>query len=261
MGMMSQNPAVLEWILIPSIIVEVATDPRVLIGLMVGSAIGVVVGVIPGLTGVMAMSLLLSYVFELPSDVGLAALLAIYAGAITAGSVSAILINIPGTVAAAATAIDGHALARSGQSREAIGLAFYSSFVGELFGNSLALLLLPIAGTVALLLGSWEVFLVAAIGMVVAGGVATGSGTKGPMVVLLGILVSTVGMDSIAGGPRFVFAPEMMSGISFVPVVIGLFGITEMLWVLKNPVPYVMVANPGRAIVPWSVILRLQQQW
>ena len=132
---------------------EVLTNPQTLAGLIAGGLLGMIGGILPGISAVMAMTLMLGFVFKLPVDAGLGLLVGIYTGAIYGGSVTAILLNMPGTPAAAATVLDGHKMARNGRSREAVGIATWSSFFGEIGGEVGTFILLPFIATVALRLG------------------------------------------------------------------------------------------------------------
>ncbi len=121
-----------EWILMPKMAWEVLTSWQTILGLFGGGLLGIIGGILPGISAVMSMSLMLGFVFKLPVDAGLGLLVGIYTGAIYGGSITAILLNIPGTPAAAATVLDGHKMARKGQAREAIGIATWSSFLEKL---------------------------------------------------------------------------------------------------------------------------------
>ena len=124
-----------EWSLFPQMAWSVLSNPTTLIALVGGGLLGLIGGMLPGISAVMAMTLMLGLVFRLPVDAGIGLLVGIYSAAIYGGSVTAILLNIPGTPAAAATVLDGHAMARKGKAREAIGIATWSSFIGELGEN------------------------------------------------------------------------------------------------------------------------------
>ncbi|TCJ19987.1 transporter [Rubrobacter taiwanensis] len=253
---MNWDLVVQEWSLLPSGFVELVTDPIVLLCIAVGGIIGVFAGIMPGLTAVMAMSLLLGFTFELPPEAGLGLLIGIFTGAIYAGSITAIMINMPGTPAAAATVLDGFPLARQGKAREAVGSATWASFFGEVIGEFITLVLLPVIAVFALLLGDWEIFLVALIGLALAGSLAAKSPLKGWIAGLFGFLVAMVGLDPIYGVERFGYTPEMLRGIQFLPALIGLFGIAEVIYVLRHQTPYALTEPPGRAITRWRELKR-----
>ncbi len=241
-----------EWSLLPSMAIEVLSSPQTLMGLVAGGLLGMVGGMLPGISAVMSMTLMLGFVFKLPVDAGLGLLVGIYTGAIYGGSVTAVLLNMPGTPAAAATVLDGHKMARKGKSREAVGIATWSSFFGEIGGELGTFILLPVVATVALRLGDWEVFLVALVGLTLAGALGAANPIKGWIAAFAGFLISMIGTDPIWGNFRYGYTPELMRGIQFIPVLIGLFGVTEVFWVLREKVPYQLTEKPGRMIAKLS---------
>lgn len=243
-----------EWSLFPQMAWSVLSNPTTLISLVAGGLLGLIGGILPGISAVMAMTLMLGLVFRLPVDAGMGLLVGIYTAAIYGGSVTAVLLNIPGTPAAAATVLDGHAMARKGKAREAIGIATWSSFIGELGGELGTFLLLPFVAVVALKLGDWEVFLVSLIGVTLAGALGAKNPLKGWIAAFVGFLVAMIGTDPIWGVFRYGYTPELMRGIEFIPVLIGLFGLTEVFWVLREKVPYQLVDDPGRMTVPKGLL-------
>jgi putative tricarboxylic transport membrane protein len=234
-----------EWSYLPSVTLEVLTDVWLLFFVAFGAFIGLMVGMLPGLSAVMAMSLLLGFTFAVPADEGLGLLIGVYVGAISAGGVTAILLNIPGTPAAAATTLDGFPLAKQGKAKEALSAAFGGSFTGDMLGQLCTLLFLPAIAVLAMRLGDWEFFLVAMVGVTMAGALAASNPLKGWIVAMLGLVCAMVGMDSLWGYPRFGYTRELMRGFNFVPALIGLFGISEVLAVLRQVVPYQLTTRPG----------------
>lgn len=251
---MDWNLVVQEWVLFPEMIWSILTSPMTMFALLIGGAIGIAVGILPGLSAVMAMSLLLGFTLNFPLEAGLGLLIGVYTGAIYSGSITAIMLNIPGTPAAVATTLDGFPLAKKGKAREAVGTVTWVSFFGEWIGVIVGFFLMPFVAMVALMLGDWELFLVAMIGILLAGSLAGKSPLKGWIAAFIGIAVSVVGTDPIFGTPRYGFTPELMRGIDFVPVLIGLFGVAEILIVLRSRKPYKMVGKPGRAITRWDIL-------
>lgn len=243
-----------EWFLFPKMASEVLTNPQTIMGLIGGGLLGIIGGILPGISAVMSMTLMLGFVFKLPVDSGLGLLVGIYCGAIYGGSVTAILLNMPGTPAAAATVLDGHAMARKGKSREAIGIATWSSFFGEIGGELGTFIFLPFIAIIALKLGDWEIFLVALIGLTLAGALGAQNPLKGWIAAFGGFLVSMIGTDPIWGIFRYGYTPNLMRGIQFIPVLIGLFGITEVLWVLREKIPYQLVDTEGPMIAKLSML-------
>lgn len=245
-----------EWALFPGSALALLTSPYTLLALASGSALGMVVGAMPGLTAVMAMALLLGFVFRLPMEWGLAILVGIYTGAMFGGGITAIMINIPGTPAAAATAMDGFPLARQGRAREAIGAVITASLAGELLGELCTLIFLPVVMLAALRIGDWEVFIIAVFGLMVAGALAGRSVLKGWVAAIVGLLIAMVGLDPLFAAPRFVYTMELSRGFGLVPALIGLFGLSEVFMVLRERKPYQIMGDPGAAIIDWSVIPR-----
>lgn len=252
-----------EWVLMPKMALEVLSNPQTLLGLLGGGLLGMVGGMLPGISAVMSMSLMLGFVFKLPMDAGLGLLVGIYTGAIYGGSVTAILLNMPGTPAAAATVLDGHPMAKKGKAREAVGIATWSSFFGEIGGEFGTFLLLPFIALIALKLGDWEIFLVALIGVTLAGALGAKNPIKGWIAAFGGFLVAMIGTDPIWGVYRYGYTPELMRGVEFISVLIGLFGIAEVIWVLREKVPYTLTGTSGRMIAKlsafkgkWMIVFR-----
>ncbi|MCR4425235.1 MAG: tripartite tricarboxylate transporter permease [Firmicutes bacterium] len=245
-----------EWALLPQMMGAVLSNSVTLIALVAGGILGLIGGILPGISAVMAMTLMLGFVFRLPPDAGIGLLVGIYCAAIYGGSVTAIMLNIPGTPAAAATVLDGFPLAKKGRAREAIGIATWSSFFGEIGGELGTFLLLPIIAVAALRLGDWEVFLVSLIGVTLAGALGAKNPLKGWIAAFAGFLVAMAGTDPVWGVFRYGYTPELMRGIQFVPVLIGLFGLAEVFWVLREKVPYQLTGEPGRMVADLSLFKR-----
>ena len=188
-----------EWKLLPTIAFELFTSPGIMLSIFIGGLMGMVFGMLPGISAVMAMSLLIGLVFKAPTEVGLGLLIAIYVGAMASGGVVAILVNIPGTPAAAATGMDGYPLAKQGKAMEAIEASFSASFIGGILGVLLTILLLPFIAVLALKMGDWDIFLVAFIGLSLAGALSGNSPLKGWIAGLLGVLAAMVGWRRYGG--------------------------------------------------------------
>ena len=234
-----------EWKLLPSVALEIIASPWLLVTIALGGILGMIVGMLPGISAVMAMSLLIGFVFRVPTDIGLGLLIAIYVGAMAAGGVTAIMVNIPGTPAAAATVMDGFPLAKQGRVKEAVEASFSASFMGEILGEITTLLFLPFIAVIALKLGDWEIFLVALLGITLAGALAGKNPLKGWISALLGLIVAMVGMEDIWAYPRFGYTPELVRGFTFVPALIGLFGLSEVFTVLRQSRPYQITGEGG----------------
>jgi putative tricarboxylic transport membrane protein len=235
-----------EWQLLPSVAFNILTSLPILLMIVIGTTVGFLTGMLPGLSAVMAMSLLVGFTFIVPPEQGLALLISVYVGAISSGGVTAILLNIPGTPAAAATIMDGFPLTKQGKAHEALGAAFSGSLIGEILGEFFTLLLLPLVAIVALMLGDWEIFLIALVGLTLAGALSGKNPLKGWITALLGVAIAMVGMEAIWGYPRFGYTTELVRGFGFVPALIGLFGLSEVLTVLRHKIPYKIEAQVGR---------------
>lgn len=204
-------------------------DPFVIMLALIGSTLGLIVGALPGLSGVMAMAILIPLTYTLTPPQAFALLLPTYTAGAYGGSIGAILLNIPGTGAAIMTALDGHPMAQRGEAGRAIGITCTYSFIGGTVSAVFLAFFAPIIAHWALRLGSHEVAAVAIFGLGVISYIS-------PSVVLglisgaFGLLLATMGVDPINGYSRFVFGvPQLAGGLQFVPVMIGLFGLGEIL--------------------------------
>lgn len=200
------------------------------VALAAGVAIGVVVGAIPGLTATMAVALALPFTFGMDPVTSLLLLVGIYKGGIYAGSITAILIKAPGTPAAACTVLDGYPLARKGQARKALDMGLYSSCIADFCSNLSLILLAGVIVSFATRFGPVEYFWLIAFSLTVIVAVSGNSLIRGLISAFAGILLSTVGLDLVYGTERFMFGSYTLSGgLPFVPMLIGLFAIPEIL--------------------------------
>lgn len=226
---------------------------------------GLVVGMLPGLTATMGVALLTGLTFRFLPNQAVTILLTTYAMAIYGGSLSAILLNIPGTPANAATCVDGNPLAKRGEGGTAIGLATTASALGTIFGLICLAILSPLLGKIALKFGSWEFFTLAVFGVVICGNLtAPKDPLKGWIAGVFGLLLSQIGQDPIQAFPRFTLGNlQLMGGLSLIPVLVGAYGVGEILGVMSEPVDYVVQGKVSR-IVPrlkdvltyWKTILK-----
>jgi putative tricarboxylic transport membrane protein len=236
-----------------------ARDPWIIALIFGGSVMGLLVGVIPGLTATMALALLINISYGMPLERAVAFLLAVYVGATSGGLCSAIMINIPGTPAAAATALDGFQLAKQGKGGIAIGTGFLASFIGTVFSILIMLTLTPVLYRHAMKFGDWETFLLALFGIMICGSLSTDKDPiKGWIVGFLGFALSMVGMEQIFAFPRFAFGSlQLTGGIPLIATLIGVFGISEVLGVLQESVPYRIEGKVGRVTPPFGVFRSL----
>lgn len=211
-------------------------QPMNLLVLVLSTLVGLVMGMLPGLSATMAIALLTGLTYNFPTQTALIALLAIYVGAISGGCQSAILLNIPGTPASAATALDGYPMAQRGEGGLAIFLATTASFLGTFLSVIFVLTLTPILTSLALKFTSWEFFLLSIFGILICGTItSTESQLKGWISGILGLLVAMIGLDSVNTIARFSYGNvNMMSGIQLIPVMIGLFGFPEIVRSFKR---------------------------
>lgn len=204
--------------------------PMNIVSVILGVGLGLVVGALPGLTATMAIALLSPLTFGFDPVTGISFLLGLYAGAIFGGSISAILIRTPGTPASAATIIDGHPLAQRGQGGKALRMAGVASLVGGLISAIFLALVSPLLAKVALKFGPVEYFALAVFGLTIIISVSGKSVLKGLSVGFFGLLLSTLGVDAISGVERLTFGSvELSEGISLVPVLIGMFALSQLL--------------------------------
>jgi putative tricarboxylic transport membrane protein len=203
--------------------------PDVLGVMTVGVALGIVVGALPGLTAAMAVAVLLPVAFFVEPILGIPFLLAITKGAIFGGSIPAILLNTPGTGAAAATVLDGYPLARQGKARKALELALYSSTIGDTFSDTVTIFAAGAFAAVALLIGPPEYFAIFLFSFAIISCVTGRSVIRGLMAAALGLFLSSIGLDPLVGVARFSFGVvDITGGISFIALIIGIFALPEL---------------------------------
>ncbi|ABE59105.1 tripartite tricarboxylate transporter permease [Chromohalobacter israelensis] len=191
---------------------------------------GVFVGAVPGLTATMAVALLVPITFYMDPTPAIAAIVTTSAMAIFAGDIPGTYLNIPGTPASAAYVGESHQLARQGRARETLGTNLVCSIFGGLFGTLVLVFVSPSLAEVALKFSSFEYFWLALLGLSCSIFISIGSKTKAFLSLLVGLLLSTVGLDMMSGAPRFTFGiPDLMAGVNFIPVMIGMFALNELM--------------------------------
>lgn len=210
--------------------VEAVLAPQPLLLILTGVIIGLVVGALPGLTATMSVAVLLPFTFTLDPVPGMMLLLGIYGGALYAGSIPAILIRTPGTPSAAATVIDGHPMAQKGEAGQALSISVVASAVGGMLGVVMLTLFAPFLAEFALRFGPAEYFMLSVFALTIIASLSEGRLVKGLSSGLLGLSIALIGLDPIQAYPRFSFGSSQLgSGIQFIPVLIGLFGVAEAL--------------------------------
>jgi putative tricarboxylic transport membrane protein len=214
---------------------QVALQPINLLYCFIGVFIGTLVGVLPGLGPAAAIALLLPSTFALSPVPSVIMLAGIYYGAMYGGSTTSILVNIPGEAASVVTCLDGHAMARQGRAGPALGIAAFGSFIAGTLSILILTLLAPLLVKVTLSFGPPEYFSLMVLGTTLVTYFTRGSMLKALIMALVGVLLGSVGVDSISGRYRFTFGiPTLMDGLGLVPLIMGLFGISEVLLNLEH---------------------------
>lgn len=197
--------------------------------LLIGVLVGGLVGILPGLGGAAALAIVLPFAIGLSPTDAFALLMGVAAVVATTGDLTSILVGIPGEATAAATVVDGHPMAVRGEAARAVGASLFSSLAGSLLGAGALVLTIPAAAAVARAVGSPELFMLALLGISCVAPLSDGSRLKGVVAGGLGLLLATVGLDSMTSTPRFTFGQlSLWDGISPVPVALGLFAIPEI---------------------------------
>lgn len=191
---------------------------------------GVILGALPGLTATMGVAILLPFTFGMDATPALVMLIGVYIGGIYGGSIAAILLKTPGTPASAATVLDGHTMAIKGLAAKALSIAAVASFIGGLISTIVLIAIAPLLADFALRFNAPEYFALALFGLTIIASVSAKNIMKGLLAGTIGLLVSMVGLDPISSVPRFTFGiMDLYSGINIIPVLIGLFAISEGL--------------------------------
>ncbi|MCP1366907.1 tripartite tricarboxylate transporter permease, partial [Halomonas sp. BBD48] len=202
---------------------------------LIGAGLGIVIGAIPGLGSVTGVALLLPLTFQMDPITGIIMLGALYYGCMYGGSYSAILLNIPGDAPAVVTALDGYPLSQKGLAGKALFTANLSSFIGGTVGIIMLTFLGPVLAKVGLLFGPAEIAALILLALCSIGWLLGDNPGKGLISTFLGILLSTIGLGLAFGQPRFTFdSMYLLNGISFIPLVIGMFGFSQVLDMMVN---------------------------
>ncbi len=203
---------------------------HVVAGVFFGVFLGIILGAIPGLTATMAIALIIPMTFSLDPVVSVGLLVGAYKGGNCGGSIPAILLNTPGTPAAAATVLDGFELAKQGKSVKALKMAIYASVMGDTMSDLVLILVAPPLAVIALKMGPPEMAALICLSLLIITTVSGESMIKGLIVGAIGLIIGTIGLDSVTAVRRFGFGfPELDEGISLIPMLIGLFAVSEFL--------------------------------
>jgi putative tricarboxylic transport membrane protein len=213
----------------------VAVEPMNLLYGFIGVFIGTFIGILPGLGPPGAIAILLPTTYSLPPISSLIMLAGIYYGAMYGGSITSILLNIPGEAASVVTCIDGYQMARQGRAGPALGISVFGSFIAGTLGICGLVVFAPPLASFALRFGPPEYFSLMVAGLVVLSYMTQGSVLKGLMMATVGLILGSVGTDPITGIGRYTFKMlELSDGIGFIPVVMGLFGVSEVMLSIED---------------------------
>lgn len=206
-----------------------------LAAVVLGCAIGLWAGALPGISGLTAQAMLLPLTYNMSPLTALILLTSIHTASEYGGSISSILMNVPGEATAAAAAYDGYPMARQGKAGIALGVSSASSLFGAICGTIILITAAQPILTFVVSFGPVEYFALGTLGITIVSAVSSGSLVKGFLMILLGITIGFVGVDSVIGVPRFTFGSlYLQAGISFVPVVTGIFGISELMFMVQK---------------------------
>ncbi len=216
-----------------------------LVAILIGVVTGIIIGALPGLGSVLAITMALPFTFVLGPDVSIALLLGLYCGATYGGSVSAILINTPGTPASAATVLDGYPMARSGRADLALGWSTTASTIGGIIAALILAMASPLLAQAGLAFGPIEYFALGIFALTCIVSVAREDVIKGLIAGIFGMFVAVIGQDPMTGDMRFDFGSfDLSAGIGLVPFLVGLFALSEVFWRLSEHDP----GAPGSVI-------------
>jgi len=227
------------------------TNPAMYLSSFLGVLVGIVFGALPGLTATMTIAVFIPFTFGLSPFIAFAFLLGLYSGSVYGGSISAILINIPGTPSAIATSLDGYPLSQMGKAGEAIGISTISSTLGGFLSVIVLMFAAPAIASVALKFSAEEYVGITLIGLSIIAIISPGSTIKGLISGVLGLIIGIVGMDPITGYPRFIMGhAELLEGIDSIPVMIGMYGLSEMLVQISSSEYKITVKQKLAKLVP-----------
>jgi len=237
---------------------SVAFQPANIIYCFIGVLVGTLTGVLPGFGPVAATSLLIPITFGLSPVSAIILLAGIYYGAMYGGSTTSILVNIPGEAASVITCVEGYPMAKKGQAGPALGISAFGSLIGGTVSIFGLMLLAPPLSEFALRFGPPEFFSLMFLGLTIVTYVSSGSVLKALVMAALGLVLGTVGIDTVSGSPRFTMGIKyLLDGIPLVPLVMGLFGISEVLVNLETTIRAEIYQKEIKNLLPtlkdWSV--------
>ncbi len=230
---------------------------QILLAIFCGVAAGISIGAMPGLTSTMGIALLMPFTFQLDPAVGMMLLIGEFVGAIYGGSITAIMINTPGTPSAAATVLDGYQFTKRGESCRALGISTISSAGGGIISGIFLILIAPQLAEIALKFSAPETFALALFGISIIASISGKNLLKGLMSGVLGLILALIGMDNISGLSRFTFDTIfLMNGLSFIPVMVGLFAMSQCFLSMEELYHEVKVSAKITSAIPSAADLR-----
>ena len=230
---------------------SVSLQPGNLVACFAGVFVGTLIGVLPGIGPTATMSLLLPITFTMSPTASIIMMAGIYYGAMYGGSTTSILVNIPGEAASVVTCIDGYQMARQGRAGPALGISALGSFIAGTFSVLCIMLLAPPLTSVALRFGPPEIFGLLLLGFTMVTYLTAGSKLKAVAMALLGMLLATIGLDPISAAPRFTYGSVTLGdGLGLVPMIMGLFGISEVLLNLGQTVKREIFETRIKGLLP-----------
>jgi putative tricarboxylic transport membrane protein len=229
----------------------VALTPANLLYCLIGTVLGTAVGVLPGLGTITGVAILIPATLGMDPTSALIMLAGIYYGAQYGGSTTAILLNLPGESTSVMTCLDGHQMARQGRAGQALGMAAIASFIAGTASVVGLMLVAPTLARVALSFGPPEYTALMILSLTTIGGLLGQSVIKGLIAAVLGLMIGTVGIDTQSGVPRFTFGmPELLEGIDFLPVIVGMFGVAEVLENIEQKVKQTALTGKIQRLLP-----------
>jgi putative tricarboxylic transport membrane protein len=242
---------------------RMVAQPDVLLAILLSAIYGLVVGALPGLSATMATALLVPITFYLSPIAAIATIITASAMAIFSGDIPGCLLRIPGTPASAAYTDEAYAMTRKGEAETALGICLWFSALGGIIGTASLVVMAPILAEFALGFSTFEYFWLAALGLMCATLVARSSPVKAIAGMLLGLLVSCIGMENPAGLPRFTFGvTDLLGGIEPIPALVGVFAVSEVMRALVTPDPPPLPRRRFGSILKgqWALTKRYPQQ-
>ncbi len=220
--------------------------------IVAGAVVGLTLGIIPGLSGMIGMALVLPFIFMARPEVALTFMIAMHSTSYAGGSITAIILNIPGTPPSAATLLDGYPMTLKGEGGRALGAALTSCGVGSIFPALLALIMVPLVIPMIMAITSADMFFLVLLGITFIAVLGTGSMIKGLISGGLGLLISFVGFQPMTGVARFTFGSlYLYEGLALIPLVLGLFALPEMIDLTMK----------GGSIAPKGAVIKGRQVW